>query len=116
MSGDTSGDTPQTTLGDTSTDTPPVRTPLAGGTHSGDTLGHTSRLEGATGGCPVRDTPVPQAHRLIVGDVIRGALDDNTINLTPTAERAVIARALELLDIAGYTLTRPTQETDRASS
>lgn len=122
MNGNHFGNHSNTTSGTTPRNQPPI-SPLTSGNHPREPAGTTTSAEGVWfppfRGEPPRPRPdetTSQAHRLIVGDVIRGALDDNHINLTPTIERAVIARALELLDVAGYTLTLATQETDRASS
>ncbi len=44
----------------------------------------------------------PSQVALIIGDLLRAALDDERVRLTPMVERRVIRRMVELAEVAGY--------------
>jgi hypothetical protein len=48
----------------------------------------------------------------VVRDVFRGGLDSAHVHLPPRAERRIVDRAVELLELAGWRLVRDGPEPD----
>lgn len=50
----------------------------------------------------------------VVADVFRAGLDDARVHLPPRAERQIIERAVELIELGGWTLVRVDEQPSQA--